>query len=127
MSLVLQLEELGCVTLMPVTHLLPSQLSQLCSEAGLSAARFPTGSLRAGGRVGERATAGLQVQSVVAAVRVVRLCVYQHACMQQVWCPWGSACSGVCEAHTQQQQQTTLHARKSGGVVWKKHCMGGCM
>lgn len=63
-SLVLQLEELGCVTLMPVTHLLPSQLSQLCSEAGLSAARFPSGSLRAQGHVGERATAALQVQSV---------------------------------------------------------------
>lgn len=38
--MVLQLEELGCVTLMPFSHLLPSQQLQANEEAGLDGPVF---------------------------------------------------------------------------------------
>lgn len=63
-SLVLQLEELGCMTLMPASHLLPSQRVQLVREARLEVPTFVLEgrALLSTGAMGERAVQALQVR-----------------------------------------------------------------
>jgi hypothetical protein len=63
LSFVLELEELGCVTLMPFSHLLPSQQVQLFMEADMEVPSFiyQGKELRNTGYVGQEAAAAMQV------------------------------------------------------------------
>jgi hypothetical protein len=66
LSFVVELEELGCVTLMPFSHLLPSQQVQLFMEADMEVPSFicQGKELRNTGYVGEQAAAAMQVWTV---------------------------------------------------------------
>jgi len=67
LNLVLQLEELGCMTLMPVSHLLPSQQARLFREAGMAVPDIVVQGreLRNQGRVGEVASETLLVSGTL--------------------------------------------------------------
>jgi hypothetical protein len=59
-SLVLQLPQLGCMTLMPLDQLLPSQVAELLSDAGLPDTEATFQALRARLRE-DKSTEALQV------------------------------------------------------------------
>lgn len=89
LSLIVQLEELECVTLMPVSQLLPSQLVQLCDEMQTGVPRFlyEGKPLRNQGYLGQQAVAALKVGRGPRVLKHVQFfvlfacsrCMYQQA------------------------------------------------